>query len=918
MPPERVDFSKGPRLIIQVLLATAGHYEQVVVHLPSGPGAPLADRQGSNAAPSVSLRAKPNAVVSAPVLRAAHHATVVSREVSSTNCKSTDVRRARCRREDTFAYPTTAISLCRTYGAPALADACHGSTITIPVQPIRPVPQKAIRGRALDAEDAGGGAAVTDAGSAAPGDSAVPADPPMDSDTQDGASPEPSRDATAGDAGVDSRRSPPAIAPAEPAPPPAIVPSELRNGLSVRGLPGLINVPSATVVPEGSLDLGYSIARDREAFATVDRQHNFAFAVGLLPRLTLGGRGVVATNTDTGRDLARDISANVQLVLLKDQSWWPALALGAQDLSGGQPYFRSYFVVLSKTLFGRLRATAGVGTGPDVLKGPFGGAELALTSFLTVLGEYDGRVVAPALRLFPLPKAWEASGIPRPAIDLIWQDGRAIAWGLSIRTPLGKAPSPARREARAEPRNVGVPNESERPSVQSVAAASSSPRTVPENMEALPPLGIRADRYQRGAVDDAAPLSLQVVSERLQAALIKQGFENVRVTVVRAERGFTVVVEYENRVYNRDELDALGVVMGLAVLRTPAEVTQIRVIVRKVNLAVMDVSTGAEAFLAFINERMPAQAFDRQLRLTQEVEWSGPPPNAEGSTSIRERSWVKLDLFLRPKVDTQILTEVGVADLRFSAQPDAYMQLGPGTVMNARATIPVARTKRFVEPLGDPAVDRVLLHQALPVPIGRWLPGTAALTQVSLGRFNAQDVGISQEAALTLFEGRALVKGTWARLGPSYKDLNRWLALANARVRYPSWNVTLSVTAGRFLDGDRGVAVDFGRFFGDTEVGVFVRHSDHGSLGGLRVALPLTVKKELPPWAVRPRLPDVYAYEQRTTVFTSQNAIRSDIGRELETGHAVETKYWNRDRLYPAYIRQHLDSLQQAVQDLAK
>ena len=43
--------------------------------------------------------------------------------------------------------------------------------------------------------------------------------------------------------------------------------------------------------------------------------------------------------------------------------------------------------------------------------------------------------------------------------------------------------------------------------------------------------------------------------------------------LIATESGLTVVVEYENRRYNRDELDALGLVLGLAALRTPPSVT---------------------------------------------------------------------------------------------------------------------------------------------------------------------------------------------------------------------------------------------------------------------------------------------------------------------------------------------------------
>lgn len=648
-------------------------------------------------------------------------------------------------------------------------------------------------------------------------------------------------------------------------------PELLRNSLSLWGLPGLIHVPTATTVPAGSLDLGYNIVRDPEVFPGVDRQRNFNFALGFLPRITLGGRGTVATDTVRGIDLARDISANLQLLLLEDKQWWPAVAVGVQDVSGGAPHFRSRYVVLSKSLFGRVRGTVGFGTGPDVLDGPFAGVELALNRFVTLLGEYDAQAFNAGVRLFPLPEQWEAYGIPRPTVDVVWQEHGQISWGISLRSVLGEAKWQAQRAARAD------------------------------------------KRYHRGSAASFADVSLQVVSERLQAELIEHGLENVRVTVLRLEPDVTVVVEYENRRYNRDELEALGLVLGLAALRTPPLITQMRAIVKEVNIPVLEVSTSVEAFLAFINEQISAGTLAQQLQVTQQVQW---PPSAvapEAATGIGNRSWAKLDVFLRPGIETQLLTEVGVADVRFRLLPDAFMQFTPGTVVNVRAALPVTQTAGFQRALGDPEVDRALLHQAVRLPLGSWSKWATGLTQVSVGRFTREEVGIADETALTFLQGILLVKGTVARVGSSFADLDRWVALANGRVRYPPWDLTLSVTAGRFLDGDQGVTADLSRFFGNTEIGVFLRHSDNGSLAGLRFGMPLTLARELPPWRVRPRLPDVFTYEQRTTVFTDRNIIRGDIGRALSTEHEIERVYWNRDRLYPVYIRQHLDTLKQAV-----
>src|SRR5262245_17847532 len=98
-----------------------------------------------------------------------------------------------------------------------------------------------------------------------------------------------------------------------------------------------------------------------------------------------------------------------------------------------------------------------------------------------------------------------------------------------------------------------------------------------------------------------------------------------------------------------------------------------------------------------------------------------------------------------------------------------------------------------------------------------------------LDRFSVAEGGIEEDTAWTSLEGLLFVKGTCAPVGPSYADLERSVALANGRVRYPPRALTLSVTAGRFLDQDRGVAVDLSRFFGNTEIGIFLRHSENGS-----------------------------------------------------------------------------------------
>src|ERR1019366_1814891 len=95
--------------------------------------------------------------------------------------------------------------------------------------------------------------------------------------------------------------------------------------------------------------------------------------------------------------------------------------------------------------------------------------------------------------------------------------------------------------------------------------------------------------------------------------LVALGFENVRVAIGSSEAGSVIEIDYENRRYNRDELHALGVVMGVAALHAPASVRRMRVTIRRVDLPVMTVESDVGAFDAFVNDRLSNDAFAGQL-----------------------------------------------------------------------------------------------------------------------------------------------------------------------------------------------------------------------------------------------------------------------------------------------------------------
>jgi hypothetical protein len=84
----------------------------------------------------------------------------------------------------------------------------------------------------------------------------------------------------------------------------------------------------------------------------------------------------------------RDKAFDTKLLVLPERSWWPAIAMGAQDVGGGTGLFRSQYAVASKRL-GEWDFTLGYGR--DRIDGAFGGIRWSPSSLPSwgLVAEYD-------------------------------------------------------------------------------------------------------------------------------------------------------------------------------------------------------------------------------------------------------------------------------------------------------------------------------------------------------------------------------------------------------------------------------------------------------------------------------------------------------------------------------------------------
>ncbi|MBW7933785.1 MAG: YjbH domain-containing protein, partial [Gemmatimonadaceae bacterium] len=539
----------------------------------------------------------------------------------------------------------------------------------------------------------------------------------------------------------------------------------------------------------------------------------------------------------------------------------PALAVGIHDISGANALYTAKYVALTKSVAGRLRVTAGYGSGISLLDGPFGGIEFAPCRWMTLIAEHDGRRSSGGVRLHPFPALADRLGV-RPSLDASWLGEQGFVAGVGLRLAAGPArqhrPLPARERAEA-------------------------PR------DAFAPPDVPLDHAARNVRD----------------ALVAAGLENVRVLPVQDG---LLSVDYENRRWLLDDLDALGAVLGMVAANVPDSVAQVRLTVRKLDLPVLTVITALSPWRAYLNDPRSEGAFLRQLKIAY-------PPRTSSSVegAAVNRSQFRLDFSARPRVETLLLSELGALETRVAVLPEFTAQLGRGLAITGRRAVPVSQSANFITELADPGADRLLLHAAARLPQGLLPTGALGVGQLSIGRLGQRQVGAQWEQNVEIAGGRWAVGVTGAAYGETAARLEHSYVFGTVRWRRPQQDLEVSLQAGRYRFGDVGGVAEVSRRFGLAEVGFFLRATDLSSQAGVRATVPLSPRRQLRPAAVRVVLPDYFEHVEDVTVFEPIPIVRTDVARTLDVGFGVEQGYNGRGWLNEATVRARAWALRNAA-----
>lgn len=134
----------------------------------------------------------------------------------------------------------------------------------------------------------------------------------------------------------------------------AVMADPLRPAhLNSYGLPGLVDMPTAESMPDGTLG-------GMVALSDISFKNSFTFQV--LPRLTVALRYSRIDSTLQQRGVVWDRSFDLHFTALDENGWRPSVAVGLRDFMGTGIYSSEY-IVATKTISPELRVTAGLGWG---------------------------------------------------------------------------------------------------------------------------------------------------------------------------------------------------------------------------------------------------------------------------------------------------------------------------------------------------------------------------------------------------------------------------------------------------------------------------------------------------------------------------------------------------------------------------
>ena len=658
----------------------------------------------------------------------------------------------------------------------------------------------------------------------------------------------------------------------------------IANDLNYLGTSGLFFVPTGTTLNHGEFNFSYSNMVDHAGYRRqVDegdspfKGNAYSFALSPFPGLEIG-----MSNMGYELDLGSDLIANIKYSPTFIPDSWFDMAIGAIDLGGETGAQRALYGSVSKQL-GNLRITAGSGVQKQEqtlrrFEGGFAGIEYQAYSWLTALAEHDGVNNHYGVKV-RTPDHWLGghtqifgSALLKSNIE---DNKNTTYFGLGVRTSLYSS--------------ADFSLDSATPLESSISASlpwlfSDSPREYKTIVKRLPH---QIDFNDEWLVDQLG---------RLKRALTKQGFESVWV----GKENQRLVLRFENSVFNRNDIDALGVAMGLASKYAPQGISILDLTLSKYGVPTFRFEASLEGLKAFFAGEGSFPTLTAKKAKTHDAHkmlWVGGSATPFGVPRIS----------LSPVLSHFIGTELGVFDYSLALRSSVEIPLWQGATLLGDYDHQLGQSEDFER-------GRSFYRWSLP---SRWT--NVALTQAIQLPFSIySSVGFGQFKGIYQEEFKGVFgEASWQsphgahRLSFSggyyestvFDDLIREVAVGQYRYYFDNLDLVISLQAGQFWRQDRGGKLEFAFNFADTQAKFFIQDTDH-MLVGIVVSAPLGFRKDMMPYNFQVKGSEAVAFKTSTMVNSDSgcNCLVPGRAKLAPYGDNLSQTFLNDDRLSIAYI----------------
>ena len=664
--------------------------------------------------------------------------------------------------------------------------------------------------------------------------------------------------------------------------------------LSFQGYTGVINTPNAQVIDEGHMLVHFNNQFDNSIVSyDYDKYHryqeDYIVGFGLFSCLEIEGR------LSEARGFHRDLSVNIKVQLPYHHKYLPDIALGVQDLGGAANYYDNQYIVLDKNIW-NFRLSGGYGHSSSEYKkrvrmdGLFGALEYQIVDWLSIMVENDTKENHAAVRLqTPQPLLWDS----RFDVTLSQNfTSKETSFGFTLDIPLYN---------QDDKKSTTITKIDRYNNIES----NNSNSVIHSQMLTEPIKKVRLSTLEA---------TYNYTSDDLKEYLVKFGFENVRVVKKRE----TLYIEAENSVFDYNDLDALGYLIGMASF-SDNNMTNYNITLLKNNIVTLNLSGNCMKFKNYIIDANPLsrQALEEDLVVSRDVNRSMIFKNQKVSAS----SFFKPRIAFAPSLITAVGTDYGVFDYILYLRTKLSMNLYKGLSVSATYQLPLLVSDEYKEgghyyssSKLESKVRNIMLHQTFHY--------KNMIDTLSYGKFLSDYIGVMNQLHISTTDGTHAFlwrAGQFSKDNGVYKSIKRDYSLGTYRYFYAPMDLYAEVTYGKYWSGDIGYQLNFKRFFGDVNLDLYYKSSHFleqkdVKFAGMAISFPITLRKLYNSKYIQFKGTKEFYYGLRTVVNNDdgRNPLNGSNALIPISDSDLLTTYLNRDRLGSSYIKMHIQRLREA------